>query len=90
MKITICIGSSCHLKGSRQVVEQLQDLVAGGGLEDRIELCGAFCMGNCTQDVSVKIDDEPFSLRPEDVGVFFKDEVLTRLGTAHIEKEGSL
>ena len=28
MKITICIGSSCHIKGSRQVVEQLQALVS--------------------------------------------------------------
>jgi NADH:ubiquinone oxidoreductase subunit E len=90
MKITICIGSSCHLKGSRQVVEQLQDLVAGGGLEGRIELCGAFCMGNCTQGVRVNIDDEPFSLRPEDVSGFFNNEVLPRLETRNGEKEGSL
>ena len=28
MKVTICIGSSCHLKGSRQIVERLQALGA--------------------------------------------------------------
>lgn len=81
MKITVCIGSSCHLKGSRLVVEQLQALVAERKLADKIELCGAFCMGNCTNGVSVKINDELFSLRPEQVAVFFEQEVLKRLNS---------
>jgi NADH:ubiquinone oxidoreductase subunit E len=79
MKITVCIGSSCHLKGSRQVVEQLQRLTEQSGLQNEIELCGAFCMGNCTKGVSVKIDDELFCLKPEDVKSFFEDDVLPRL-----------
>ncbi len=79
MKITICVGSSCHLKGSRQVVEQLQNYVEQHRLQDDVELCGAFCMGNCTRGVSVMLDDELFSLRPEDVKAFFENEVLTRL-----------
>ena len=45
MKITVCIGSSCHLKGSRQVVEQLQNMIAKENLGDRVELAGTFCMG---------------------------------------------
>ena len=36
MKCTICIGSSCHLKGSRQIVEQLQYLVKENHLEDKV------------------------------------------------------
>lgn len=44
MKITICIGSSCHLKGSRQIVEGLQKLVQEHGLEDKVEMSGRFCM----------------------------------------------
>ncbi|HWR23913.1 MAG TPA: (2Fe-2S) ferredoxin domain-containing protein [Feifaniaceae bacterium] len=79
MKITVCIGSSCHLKGSRLVVEQLQALVAERKLEDRIELCGAFCMGNCTNGVSVKVDGELFPLKPGNVAAFFEDEVVKRL-----------
>ena len=47
MKCTICIGSSCHLKGSRQIVEELQYLVKEHHLEDKVELGGTFCMGNC-------------------------------------------
>ena len=47
MKVIICIGSSCHLKGSRQVVEKLQALVKENHLEDKVELGGTFCMGDC-------------------------------------------
>lgn len=79
MKITICVGSSCHLKGSRQVVQQLQNYIEQHCLQDDVELSGAFCMGNCTRGVSVMLDDELFSLRPEDVKTFFDNEVLTRL-----------
>ena len=42
MKVIICIGSSCHLKGSRQVVEKLQALVKENHLEDKVELGGTF------------------------------------------------
>ena len=44
MKITVCIGSSCHIKGSRQVVEQLQQLISENNLKDRVELAGTFCI----------------------------------------------
>ena len=79
MKITICIGSSCHLKGSRQIVEQMQTLIANNKLQEKIELAGAFCMGNCTEGVCVKIDEETFSLRPENTNHFFENEVISKL-----------
>lgn len=79
MKITVCIGSSCHLKGSKQIVDQLQSLVTQHGLQNEVELCGAFCMGNCTNGVNVMIDDELFSLCPQTVIPFFDNEVLTRV-----------
>ena len=56
MKVTVCIGSSCHIKGSRPVVEQLQDLIARENLSDTIELGGTFCMGKCQQGVCVTVD----------------------------------
>lgn len=79
MKITVCIGSSCHLKGSRLIVEQLQELIKENALEDKIELIGTFCLGECQSGVSVKIDDTLFSLAPEDTKSFFEKEALTRL-----------
>ena len=62
MKITVCIGSSCHIKGSRQVVEQLQYLIAKNNVGDKVELGGTFCMGKCQQGVCVEIDGEFFYL----------------------------
>lgn len=77
MKITICIGSSCHLKGSRQVVEQLQNLVSENGLKDKVELSGTFCMGKCQTGVNVTVDEKEFSVSPETVSEFFEKEVLS-------------
>ena len=48
MQITICLGDSCHLKGTRPVAEQLQKLIAENGLKDEIDLAGTFCMGRCS------------------------------------------
>ena len=79
MKITVCIGSSCHIKGSRQVVEQLQYLVRENDLGSRIELGGTFCMGKCQQGVCVTVDGEFFSVSPETVNDFFETNVKTRL-----------
>ena len=79
MTISICIGSSCHLKGSREVVETLQREIAAHKLEDRINLTGAFCMGNCVNGVSVKLDGELFSVQPDTAQAFFDNEVMPRL-----------
>ena len=79
MKITVCIGSSCHLKGSRQVVEQLQYLIAQHNLKDKIDLGGTFCMGNCQNGVSVTLDDKLYALSPDTTKDFFEKEVLPKV-----------
>ena len=79
MKITVCIGSSCHIKGSRQVVEQLQYLIAENNLDDKVELGGTFCMGKCQQGVCVTVDESFHSVTPETVDEFFKNEVLAKV-----------
>lgn len=79
MKVTVCIGSSCHLKGSRQVVEALQGLIADNDLKNSVELGGTFCMGNCQQGVCVTVDGELYSVSPETVGEFFESNVLSKL-----------
>lgn len=79
MKVTVCIGSSCHIKGSRQVVEQLQYLVAKNSLGDKVELGGTFCMGQCQQGVCVTVDDAFFSVTPETVGEFFDKEIKAKV-----------
>jgi NADH:ubiquinone oxidoreductase 24 kD subunit len=79
MKVTVCIGSSCHLKGSRQVVEQLQYLIDQNKLKDKIELSGTFCMGKCKTGVNVTIDDESYSVSPETVREFFEKEIKAKV-----------
>ena len=79
MKITVCIGSSCHLKGSRQVVEQLQQLGSENNLKEQVELAVTFCMNQCQTGVNVAVDGENFSVSPETVESFFNNQVLAKL-----------
>jgi NADH:ubiquinone oxidoreductase subunit E len=79
MIITVCIGSSCHIKGSRKVVEELQNLIQAYKVNNEVELKGSFCMGNCVKGVSVQIENEIFSLSPENTLDFFKEKVIGRL-----------
>ena len=75
MKVTVCIGSSCHIKGSRPVVEELQNLIAESNLGDKVELGGTFCMGRCQEGVCVTVDDQFFSVSPDTVKEFFENEI---------------
>jgi NADH:ubiquinone oxidoreductase subunit E len=79
LKITVCIGSSCHIKGSRQVVEALQNLIAENDLGEKVELGGTFCMGKCQQGVCVTVNDTFHSVTPDNVAEFFKNEVLAKV-----------
>lgn len=79
INVTICIGSSCYLKGSRDVIAILERLIALHNIGDKVTLVGSFCMGHCTEGVCVKIDDQLFSLSPANTEAFFDKEVLGRL-----------
>ena len=79
MKITVCIGSSCHIKGSRQVVEKLQELIAQNKVEDKVNLGGTFCLGKCQEGVCVTVEEDFYSVSPETVVDFFEKAVLARV-----------
>lgn len=79
MKITVCIGSSCHIKGSRLVVEALQNFIETNKLEEKIELSGTFCMGHCQQGVCLTLDDRFYSVTPETVQQFIQNEVSAKV-----------
>lgn len=79
MLVTICIGSSCHLKGSRDVITSFENLVTQHKIDNQVELTGSFCMGECAKGVCVKIDEELFSVTPSDADTFFETEILGRL-----------
>lgn len=79
MKVTVCIGSSCHVKGSRQVVEKLQSLISENNLGDKVELAGTFCLGHCQEGVCVSIDDAFFSVSPDTVEDFFINHIKAKV-----------
>ena len=79
MKITVCIGSSCHIKGSRQVVEQLLYRLRENNLADKVAVSGTFCMGIGQQGVCVTVDDKFFSVKPDTVKDFFSENVLAKV-----------
>ena len=79
MKITVCIGSSCHVKGSRLVVERLQALISENNLADKVELAGTFCLGKCQQGVCVTVDETFFSVSPDTVDEFFNNELIAKV-----------
>ena len=78
MNVTVCIGSSCHIKGSRYVVEQLQNLISKNNLKDKVELSGSFCMGRCREGVCVTVDGNFFSVSSQTTEDFFEKEILSK------------
>lgn len=81
MKVSICVGSSCHLKGSHEVITRLQELIKEYHVFNDIELSASFCLGNCAQGVSMTVDGELISNANKDtIDNIFKDIILPRLG----------
>jgi len=81
MKISVCIGSACHLKGSYNVINALQQLVEEYRLAGSVEVYASFCLGHCAQAVSVRIDDRAVqSVSSATVREFFEKNVLPEVG----------
>lgn len=79
VNVKVCIGSSCHLKGSREIIETLQTLIKNSGKSEQINLAGAFCIGKCSDEgVAMTINDEYFSVKPENIEEFFKQNILSK------------
>ena len=78
MIIQICVGSSCHIKGSAEIVALFQKAVEEYKLDADVTLAGSFCTGQCNRyGVTVQIDDEIYTgLKVEDFKEFFRDKVL--------------
>ena len=82
MLIQVCVGSSCHLKGSPEIVELLQQAMEEYHLEDEITLAGSFCIGKCNSTgVTVQVDDDiHVGVAKENFQEFWADNVLSKVG----------
>ncbi len=83
VKISVCIGSACHLKGSYNVINAFQQSVEKHKLADKVEIAGSFCTGHCGENVSVLVGSnaEPayYGVAPEEAGEFFDNVILPML-----------
>lgn len=83
--IQVCIGSACHLKGSYNVISVLQHLIETERLEQQVELKTAFCLGNCTGAVCVKVNGgETETVESGNVAGFFDKRVRPLLAPAAV------
>lgn len=80
INVSVCIGSACHVKGSYNVINAFQQIIEEYDLSDKVELKAVFCLGHCSDAVSVKIDNgEVYSVSGLTAKSFFKKEILPRI-----------
>lgn len=80
--VQVCVGSSCHLRGSQDVVELMQKKVADNALEGEVVLLGGFCAGKCSQEgVTVTVNDEVFcGVSKESFNTFWNEKIQPLIG----------
>lgn len=77
LEIVICVGSSCHLKGSHGIINKLESLIEEYNMEDRVVLKASFCMGNCTQGVCATLNGRRINyLTIDNVDEFFQENII--------------
>ena len=76
--VQVCVGSSCHLKGSQDIVELLEQAVEEHRIEDEVVLSGSFCIGKCNRvGVTVQVNDDiHVGVTRENFREFFKENIL--------------
>lgn len=80
MEIKVCVGSSCHLRGSYDIINAFKKAIAEHHLEDKVNLSGAFCLGLCTTGVTIKVDDKIITgVDVDNFNKIFEENVLSKL-----------
>lgn len=76
--VQVCVGSSCHLKGSEAIVQMFESAISEYHIEDEVVLTGSFCIGKCNRvGVTVQInDDVHVGITTENFREFFKKNIL--------------
>lgn len=80
MTIKVCVGSSCHLKGSYDVIERFKEIIKKYDVEDKVELQASFCLGHCSEGVTVMADERVIlNVSKDNVEEIFTKEILTEV-----------
>ena len=87
--VTVCVGSSCHVKGARQVIMRFDELLTKHGLKDRVTLQGSFCMERCGEGINWQIEEEPLtSASAEEAVEVFRKRIVEPLATTPSDGPG--
>ena len=79
LTVFICVGSSCHIKGSYNIIKTFEECIRKHGLDDRIELKASFCLGHCTKGVAVKVGEDFLeNLSTQNAEQIFMAHILSR------------
>lgn len=76
MVLRVCMGSSCYIKGSNEIITIFRGLLKEHNIEDKVDFGGEFCLGNCVKGVSVKLDEEIHSVSKDNAKEFFLENIL--------------
>ncbi len=76
-EIIICVGSSCHLKGSEKIIEIFKEEIEKNQLQ-KTKISGSFCQGNCTEGVNIEINGQKIAaVNEENAREIFKKHLLS-------------
>ncbi len=79
--VTVCVGSSCHIKGAREMITRFSEFLTKEGLQDKVELKGSFCMERCGEGINWEINDKIESSSSVDEGIkMFRKRISEALG----------
>lgn len=79
MIINVCIGSACHLEGSYDIIKTFERMIKKNEWEEKLTVKAAFCLGHCTGPVSVKFEDEIYSVQPQNAEKFFNEVIREKV-----------
>ena len=80
MVLKVCVGSSCHLKGSYDVIEKFKECIKKYEVEEIVDLQASFCLGRCSEGVTVKADEEfLLNVNKDNAEEVFVNGVLPRI-----------
>lgn len=80
LTITVCIGSSCYVRGSERLAETFEQMIRERNLSARVELTGAFCMDQCSMGASVRVGERVYrAVDPAQSRQFFDAEIMPAL-----------
>lgn len=80
IQVTVCVGSSCHIKGSRDVIATFSEIIKENRLEEEVALIGCFCMERCGEGTNWKVGDEHISSATvEEAEAVFRRKVVEAL-----------